>query len=391
VSCSAAVITPSESGGGARNGTATACRCEHSSTYLVLLSRLYTWGVEDTCTSCHHTLRGGTQTHRRCCCCCHQVWVSGDPVQRPALRRLAGGLLGRQDTAAGGPGQRLPGHCIRAILQPSHPTCPGRGQWGSLRDPGRKWGRGVDTAVTSPPLVGMDTVDVAGHGDVLQFDATTCTQGHECYQSTCSKGSTCWHPCDQGSRPQQETPTCAFAVLCVQGSDVFTGLQVHAKNFTDASVAAGKRVVIIGAGKTALVGHPACPALVLLLGAQTNHCLCQHAAAMFSDQSPTPHASGSCAYMPPGCPSQPPGLSTCSTWAAPSATYVATYVTSIACALLCSLRVEQPQIGYGVCCCAGMLQDCAAEVAAGSCARTITWLFRKVGLGPARRMGACDV
>jgi hypothetical protein len=50
----------------------------------------------------------------------------------------------------------------------------------------------------------------------------------------------------------------------LQGSNIFTGLQVHAKDFTDASIAAGKRVVIIGAGKTALVGPgrtPPCPAL----------------------------------------------------------------------------------------------------------------------------------
>ena len=41
-------------------------------------------------------------------------------------------------------------------------------------------------------------------------------------------------------------------MLAVQGADKFKGTQLHAKQFTDASIAAGKRVVVLGAGKSAL-------------------------------------------------------------------------------------------------------------------------------------------
>jgi dimethylaniline monooxygenase (N-oxide forming) len=45
--------------------------------------------------------------------------------------------------------------------------------------------------------------------------------------------------------------SCALHVP-VQGADKFQGKQLHAKQFTDASIATGKRVVVIGAGKSAL-------------------------------------------------------------------------------------------------------------------------------------------
>lgn len=83
----------------------------------------------------------------------------------------------------------------------------------------------------------------------------------------------------------------------LQGSNIFTGLQVHAKDFTDASIAAGKRVVIIGAGKTALVGPgrtPPCP--VLAWGAwSTALTLCWHAANMLS-VAHSMHATGLCRH-----------------------------------------------------------------------------------------------
>ena len=38
----------------------------------------------------------------------------------------------------------------------------------------------------------------------------------------------------------------------MQGSKQFKGLQLHAKQFTDAAVCDGKKVVVVGSGKTAL-------------------------------------------------------------------------------------------------------------------------------------------
>jgi cation diffusion facilitator CzcD-associated flavoprotein CzcO len=38
----------------------------------------------------------------------------------------------------------------------------------------------------------------------------------------------------------------------MQGSKQFKGLQLHAKQFTDPAVCAGKKVLIVGSGKTAL-------------------------------------------------------------------------------------------------------------------------------------------
>ncbi|KXZ42101.1 hypothetical protein GPECTOR_204g383 [Gonium pectorale] len=37
-----------------------------------------------------------------------------------------------------------------------------------------------------------------------------------------------------------------------QGTDVYAGIQLHAKDFVDLAIAHGRRVVIVGAGKTAL-------------------------------------------------------------------------------------------------------------------------------------------
>lgn len=37
----------------------------------------------------------------------------------------------------------------------------------------------------------------------------------------------------------------------LQGQELYRGLQVHSRNFTDAAVASGKRVLVVGGGKTA--------------------------------------------------------------------------------------------------------------------------------------------
>ncbi len=37
-----------------------------------------------------------------------------------------------------------------------------------------------------------------------------------------------------------------------QGAPAYAGIQLHAKDFTDLSLARGRRVVVVGAGKTAL-------------------------------------------------------------------------------------------------------------------------------------------
>jgi cation diffusion facilitator CzcD-associated flavoprotein CzcO len=41
-------------------------------------------------------------------------------------------------------------------------------------------------------------------------------------------------------------------LLLHQGAELFAGRQMHARDLKDASVANGQRVVVIGAGKTAL-------------------------------------------------------------------------------------------------------------------------------------------
>ncbi|KXZ45523.1 hypothetical protein GPECTOR_53g109 [Gonium pectorale] len=67
---------------------------------------------------------------------------------------------------------------------------------------------------------------------------------------------------EDSSTGRQYTLHVSFVVLCtglyaspfiptIPGQELYRGLQVHSRDFTDASVAAGKRVLVVGAGKTA--------------------------------------------------------------------------------------------------------------------------------------------
>ncbi|GFR53165.1 hypothetical protein Agub_g15888, partial [Astrephomene gubernaculifera] len=67
---------------------------------------------------------------------------------------------------------------------------------------------------------------------------------------------------EDSSTGRQYTLDVSYVVLCtglfatpfipsIPGQELYRGLQVHSRDFTDAGVAAGKRVLVVGAGKTA--------------------------------------------------------------------------------------------------------------------------------------------
>eukprot|EP00198_Chlamydomonas_reinhardtii_P008884 XP_001698221.1 predicted protein [Chlamydomonas reinhardtii] len=182
----------------------------------------------------------------------------GVAAGRPAVRGAGAGAIGGLNSRGGGSTTEQVARTFGggAMQQPSPVTAGAAAaeRMGGASNGGgaAPSGDGPDSAGARGPVSGSAGLSGSSstsgeHADGP--DGTSNTGAGSAQAKSSTAGATVNHSSKGGNLPT--TRGAAPRVPPIPGQELYRGLQVHSKDFTDAAVAAGKEVLVVGAGKTA--------------------------------------------------------------------------------------------------------------------------------------------